>query len=88
MILMMAAMGFSAVQNMEAATDPSASAVLGPLAWAGAIIYIAAVSLVWPLMMTVNIVHYNSLRSEKENVDIDSQLDELDAPGSTNGNIA
>jgi hypothetical protein len=43
----------------------------------GIILYILVIALIYPLFATINIVHYNSLRSEKENVDLDSQLDSL-----------
>ncbi len=43
----------------------------------GVILYTLAIALIYPLFATINIVHYNSLRSEKENIDLDSQLDSL-----------
>jgi nitrate reductase NapE component len=40
-------------------------------------VYAAVCALVYPLYSSVGIVHYNSLRSEKESTDIAAQLDSL-----------
>ncbi len=46
----------------------------------GMFIYSAIAALVMPLWPAVAIIHYNSLRSEKESSDLAGQLDALDAP--------
>ncbi len=43
----------------------------------GVVLYTLILTLVYPLFATINIVHYNSLRSEKENADLNNQLDSL-----------
>ncbi len=60
--------------------DPStlsntSSVQMTPMVIIGSILYMAVITLIGPLFIAINIVHYNSLRSEKENLDIDSQLD-------------
>jgi len=44
----------------------------------GYIIYVFILALTYPILTAVNVVHYNSLRSEKEHKDLDNQLDALD----------
>lgn len=50
----------------------------------GFVLYMLVIVLIYPLLGTISIVHYNSLRSEKENVDLDRQLDSLGAPAEKN----
>jgi hypothetical protein len=45
----------------------------------GFIAYMVIIALIYPLLITINVVHYNSLMSEKEHTDLNSQLDTLQA---------
>lgn len=42
-----------------------------------AIAYMVIIAIVYPLVISINVVHYNSLRSEKEHADLNRQLDTL-----------
>lgn len=42
-----------------------------------AIAYMAIIAIIYPLVVSINVVHYNSLRSEKEHTDLSRQLDTL-----------
>ncbi len=84
LIVAMSIWGSAAAGSTVAAMESMAeggtmTSHLNPLAYVGAAIYVVTVSLLTPLLITINIVHYNSLRSEKENVDIEKQLDGLQA---------
>jgi hypothetical protein len=82
MFIWTGAMGAAAYSQIESLADPSASrpfSGMSPLFIFGAVLYMLAISLVMPIFMSVNVVHYNSLRAEKENIDIDKQLDDMDA---------
>lgn len=74
-------MGLSMAKSIEAPMDTSTGSMMmsSPMAVAGAILYFGVIIFVTPIFMTINIVHYNSLRSEKENVDIHKELDDLNA---------
>ena len=80
MTLWAVGMGLSMAKSIEAPMDTSAGSMMNsPAAIAGAILYFAVIVFVTPILMTINIVHYNSLRAEKENVDIHKELDVLNA---------
>jgi hypothetical protein len=49
-------------------------------AMVGMLLYSVVVAALWPFWAAVSVVHYNSLRSEKESTDIAAQLDALSAP--------
>jgi hypothetical protein len=73
------------VKNMVGSTvmgDPEAVTKAGFSigAMIGMFLYSVITALVSPIWPAVSIVHYNSLRSEKESTDLAGQLDELDAP--------
>jgi len=63
-------------------TVSSSSAVVPPnitlFTIIGYAVYVLILALTYPILTAVNVVHYNSLRSEKEHKDLDSQLDALD----------
>lgn len=67
---------FSTAANLESAAATGMMPT-SPMAIIGMILYMVSIALLWPLFITISVVHYNSLRSEKENVDLSSQVDAL-----------
>ncbi|MBN1760333.1 MAG: hypothetical protein JW863_18540 [Chitinispirillaceae bacterium] len=63
--------------SMNTASGAAPGGVMTPAAVIGMIVYMVIIALVYPLFVTINVVHYNSLKSEKENIDISQQLDHL-----------
>ena len=65
--------------GLEKVVDPQATAAtrFSPIYLVGALVYTVIVALVTPLYSAVGIIHYNSLRSEKEHTDLENQLDAL-----------
>ena len=64
---------FDGTANTEAMTRGGFSV----MALIALLVYSAVCALVYPLYASVGIVHYNSLRSEKESTDIAAQLDSI-----------
>lgn len=77
MSLFMGSAVSSAMNNVEAAA--TGMMPMSPMAIVGMALYMLSVALLWPLFISISVVHYNSLRSEKESVDLSSQVDALGA---------
>jgi hypothetical protein len=78
LVMMMSSM-FASIASGAAATTPGQIPVT-PISVAGAILYTLTIVLLTPLLQAINIVHYNSLRAEKENIDLSSRLDAIPTP--------
>lgn len=55
----------------------SAAGLSKPFLIIASILYVLSVSLLTPLFFSINIVHYNSLRAEKESADLEKALDQV-----------
>jgi hypothetical protein len=67
--------------SMESLTTTGTPVTTMPLSSIiGMVIYMIVAALITPLFTTINVVHYNSLKSDKENVDLSQQLDTLGGP--------
>lgn len=55
------------------------NALPGIVGIASGLLFIVVSSLLAPILTTINVVHYNSLRSEKESADLLKQIDEIPA---------
>jgi hypothetical protein len=69
----------SNIHNLQSVGEASASPDItySPTVYALGALYVLVSSVLTPIFMTVNIVHYHSLRSEKEGADIERQLDRM-----------
>lgn len=79
MMVLSTAVGISSLTNPEQAGTFAPAFHLTPLVVVGMIAYIAIITFVTPILLTINIVYYNTLRAEKENIDINQQLDQINA---------
>ncbi|MFW6245701.1 MAG: hypothetical protein ACOC36_07415, partial [Fibrobacterota bacterium] len=59
------------------ATGSSPAASFGILALIGVLIYMLILTLVFPIFTSITLVHYNSLRCEKENFDIEKSIETI-----------
>jgi hypothetical protein len=70
--------GLSAAGSAMSGQSGNAAAGLSKsVSFIVALLYVLSVSLLTPLFFSINIVHYNSLRAEKESADLEKALDSV-----------